>query len=210
MGIIREIKIVKYLRRLLLTILPLQEGVAMLEFLLCVPLLLIIFFGTVEVSRYFLAIQKAEKTIDMVTDTIARSDPNTPSEKLTTGNLTSLMNAVSSMMHPYDFSSNGLVIITDVSKTTGQSPVINWQFCGGGSLDATSAIGPASGTTTKQPATLPSGFTMTDGEEVLIGEIFYNFSPITVQDMIGSIQVYRVVYFAPRLGGTNSLTSKCN
>ena len=189
-----------------------QRGTAALELVLCFPLLLTIFFGTVEISRFFLAIQKTEKTVDLITDVVARSDSNYASETLSAANMSALLSSVSEMMQPFPVGANGVVIITDVTQPADitQPAVVNWQYCGGGTLSHASAIGTANANAAiKNSALLPPGVVLNAGEEVVIGEIYYNFSPITIQGMIGSIQLSRMAFHIPRVGSVSPFVSRC-
>lgn len=180
-----------------------ERGIAAVEFALCLTVLFVMFLGSVELTRYILIIQKLEKTVSMITDVTTQVDPH--SSPLTTATMSQIMNATTDMMRPYTFGASGFVILTNVTKTGSANPVIDWQYCGGGSLSAVSKIG----TTVGSNATLPSGYTMSSGEEVLIGEIFYQFSPITTQSIIPSTTLYRTSIFMPRLGALTDFVSTC-
>lgn len=182
-------------------LMPDISGTAALEFVLCVPVLLTIFFGTVEVSRYYLALQKIEKTADMIADVVARADSNYASETLTASNLQSLLQAASRMMEPFPLGDRGVIIVTSVKKPNDPTlpPEIWWQCSGGGTLIHGSYLGMPSGTGTRAVATLPSSVVLKDDEEMVVGEIYYNFSPITIQNLLGDIQVSRMSFFLPRL-----------
>lgn len=180
-----------------------ESGVAAIEFALCLTVLLLLCLGSIELTRYVLVVQKLEKTVSMMTDVTTQADPN--STPITTNVMSQIINSADDMMSPYPFNSNGKVILTNITKTGSANPVVNWQYCGGGTLSATSRIG----TTIGGAATLPSGFTMTAGEEVVIGEIFYNYSPITSQNVVPSTTLYRTSIFMPRLGALTSFSSTC-
>lgn len=180
-----------------------QSGIAAVEFALCLTVLLVMFLGSVELTRYILIIQKLEKTVSMMTDVTTQTDPN--STPMTTTIMSEILTASTDMMRPYTFGALGRVVITDVSKTGTANPVIRWQYCGGGTLNATSLIG----TTVGGDATLPAGFTMSAGEEVVIGEIFYQFTPITTQNIVPATTLYRTAVFMPRLGALTDFTSSC-
>lgn len=205
----------KYLRELYAC----QAGIAYVEFALSISLLMILFLGSVEVTRAILIVQKLEKTVTTVTDVVTQADTNT--SPLTTTEMTQLMGAVTDMMSPYTAGvsdPNIVLIITDVTATgTNNSPVINWQYCGGGTLSATSRVGSTIG----GAATLPNSFAMTATNngttqvvinEVVIGEVFYNFSPLAISrgnNMIGAIQLYKTGVYIPRLGALTSFSSHC-
>ncbi len=191
-----------------------ERGVAFVEFAICLPFLIILFFGCIEVSRYFLVIQKVEKTLDLMTDVIGQADQSSVTQQLTTEGVASTLAAAPEMMMPYDMGTRGKIIVTSVSMvevTPGNNRAfINWQACGGGTNPAVSAFGTASGNkASPNQATLPTSFTMQPGEEALLGEIFYNFSPILMQDMIGDIRLTRRVFFVPRLGSLADFNSTC-
>jgi Flp pilus assembly protein TadG len=181
-----------------------EEGVAYMEFALCVSVLLILFIGSVEVTRYVLIIQKLEKVASTVADVTTQANPNT--SPLTTTVMSELMSAVQDMMNPYTFGANGLVIVTDVTQAGANNPIVNWQYCGGGTLSATSKIG----TTIGGAATLPSGFTMIAGEETVFSEVFYKYTPIfTAQSFTVATTLYRTAVYMPRLGVLTGFSSHC-
>lgn len=186
-----------------------------MEFAICLPFLLILFFGSIEVSRYFLAIQKVEKTLDLVTDIVGQADQTSSTQNLTTEGMASIFTIAPEMMMPYEMGARGRVIITSVSMVQvapgDNRAYINWQACGGGTNPATSSFGTASGDKANPNiATLPASFSMQPGEEALLGEIFYNFSPILLQDIIGDVSMSRRVFFVPRLGSLASFDSTCS
>jgi hypothetical protein len=166
---------------------------------------MLLFLGSVEVTNYILIIQKLEKTVGTVTDVTTQADPN--NDPLTTSEMSQLMSAVQDMMNPYTFGSKGLVIVTDVTQAGSNNPIVNWQYCGGGSLAVSSKIG----TTIGGAATLPAGYTMIAGEEAVIGEIFYNYTPITMTtwSIVTANTVYRTAVFMPRLGALTGFSSHC-
>lgn len=184
-----------------------EAGLAYVEFALSVSLLMVLFFGAVEVSRCVLILQKLEKTVTTVTDVVTQADANTA--PLTTTEMTQLMGTVTDMMSPYTAGAtdpNILVIVTDVTKTGTNNPVVNWQYCGGGALSVTSSVGTTIGGT----ATLPNNFAMTAGEEVVVGEVFYKFKPLLGSNkIIGSFQLYKTSVYAPRLGALTGFSSHC-
>jgi hypothetical protein len=182
-----------------------QHGMAYVEFALCISMLMLMFLGSVETTRYVLIIQKLEQTVSTVTDVTTQADAN--NNPLTTSQMTQLMSAVQDMMNPYTFGANGLVILTDVTQPGAGNAKVNWQYCGGGTLNIASKIGSSVGGT----ATLPTGFTMIAGEEVVIGEVFYNYKPITttVWGIVSASTIYRTALFMPRLGALTAFSSHC-
>ncbi len=196
-----------YLKKYLAKLKHCEQGIAYVEFALCLSLMMLLFLGSVEVSRCVLIIQKLEKTVSTVTDVTTQTNPNTT--PLTSSQMSQLMSAVTDMMSPYTAGAsdaNILVIVSDVTKTGSASPVLNWQYCGGGNLSATSRVGTTIGGT----ATLPNSFSMNSGEELVVGEVFYNFSPIvSTNPVLGSFRIYKTAIFMPRLGALTGFSSHC-
>lgn len=178
---------------------------AYIEFALSISLLLMMFLGSVEVTRYVLIVQKLEKIVETAANVTTQADPNT--SPLTTSQMSELMSAVQDMMNPYTFGANGLVIVTDITQAGSNNPIVNWQYCGGGTLSATSKLGHTIG----GAATLPSGFTMIAGEEAVISEVFYSYTPVVATNwtIMSASTIYRTATFMPRLGALTGFSSHC-
>lgn len=173
-----------------------QEGIAYVEFAIALPFLIALFLGAVELTRYIIIVQKVEKSTVTVTDVVAQSST------IGTTQLNQLVQAVAQVMLPYSFGSNGYVIITSVSRTGTSPPVVRWQYTGGGSWVRPSQVGSSGGN-----ATLPAGITLDDKENVIVAEVYYNFSPILVNSVISGGEIYKVSVFKPRLGELTTLGS---
>src|ERR1700761_6606099 len=107
------------------------------------------------------------------------------------------------MMAPYPFGASGIIFLPDVEQPPGGTPTVQWQSCGGGTYSAASQIGAPQGQASF--SSLPGGaFAMSDNEEIVVGEIYYDFSPMTTQSIVSGVQLYRTAVYAPRL---NTLVS---
>jgi len=173
-------------------------GVAYFEFALSAPVLALLLLGSVEVTRYVLITQKVEKTAITISDLAAQE----------TTAKTSILNndliASQQVMLPYNFNNNGFVIISSVTQTGAQTaanpPIINWQYAGGGTMVETSQIG-----TVGQKATLPAGFTLNDKDNIIVTEVYYKFTPLLNNIILGPTNLYRMALFRPRLGVLTTL-----
>jgi Flp pilus assembly protein TadG len=173
-----------------------EDGIAYVEFAVCLPFLLALFLGSVEVTRYILVAQKVEKSAVTISDVVAQS------ETITATQLNLLTTAVGEVMKPYSFDTNGYVIITSVTKTGTNAPTINWQYRGGGSWTQNSLVGTGQGFT----ATLPNGLTLNDRDTVIIAEVYYNFQPmLEIGDVVEAARLYKIAVFKPRLGDLRTL-----
>ncbi len=169
---------------------------AYVEFATSLPFMLALFIGSVEITRYIMVAQKVEKSAVTISDVVAQS------ETISVTQLNQLVTAVGQVMQPYSFGASGYVIISSVSKSGTNPPRINWQYTGGGTWTRPSQVG-----TTGLTATLPNGLTLNDRDTVIVAEIFYNFQPMLVSDLLTGRQLYRVAVFKPRLGDLQTLGS---
>lgn len=183
------IKTLSALRRLRAKKTWYDRGVAATEFALTLPIWITMMLGAGDGTYYMLVNEKTDRIAYTVTDIV------TQYQVISIANLDDILKAAKQLMDPFPFDNNGIVIVTSVYKPAGQSPVIKWQYAGGGTLTQTSKIG-----TTGSTPTLPNGLTMNDNDNVIISEVFYNFEPLFVsQSMFSDKLLYRVAVYKPRL-----------
>lgn len=171
-----------------------RRGSILAEFALSFPVLVLLILGGVEIGRYILLQQKLEGIAVGIADLVSQA------ETLTVAEVDDLFAAVDHIARPFSLGSDGLVIVSSVSASNGNPPQVNWQRTGGGTGSATSAIG-APG----EAATLPAGFVVRDGETVIVGEVYYSFSPFFGQSILPSSELYNRAMFRPRFGALTSL-----
>lgn len=182
--------------RKLITITRTQSGVAYLEFAITLPFLLVLFMGGVDLTRYILISQKVEKVATTIDNIV------TQETAVTTSGLNDVTLAASQVMQPYSFGANGYVLISSVSQSGTNSSIINWQYGGGGTWTKTSQIG-----TTGNVANLPNNFTLSSGENVIVTEVYYNFTPLIPNSLITASTIYQVNIFKPRIAPLVTLGS---
>lgn len=167
-----------------------QSGIAVVEFALILPVLMLLFYGTIEVTRYILIVQKVEKLAHSIAD--VTSQEQTASATV----LNQALAATSDIMSPYTMTTNGTVFISSLYRAQGAAEAtVNWRYQGGGSLPATSQIGPLGGL-----PVVPGGFTFDERENVIAAEVFYRFSPLISAQFFGTVTVYRAAFYKPRFG----------
>ncbi len=173
-----------------------RRGSMFVELALALSFLTTLTVGGVETARYVLLVQKLERVVSTTAD-LASSGLT-----ISNGDLDQLFSASRQIAEPFDLSGNGTVIVSSVSVTGSNPPRIDWQRAGGGDLSVGSAIGTAGGV-----ATLPEGFTIRDGEEVIVAEVYYAFEPFIAPDVIAPSQLYRVAFYRPRLAPLTALAN---
>lgn len=172
-----------------------RRGVAIVEFAYVLPVLLLIALGGVEVSRYVLLNQKLDKAAVATSDLVAQATT------LTESDLSMIFLATPYVMQPFDAATNGRIVVSAVTYSTANGARVAWQRTNPGTLSVTSQIGNEGGY-----ATLPTGFTMSNGEVAIFAEAFYTYQPVLVPATIAARSLYARSIHRPRLGALDTIS----
>jgi Flp pilus assembly protein TadG len=170
-----------------------SRGIAMVEFGFALPILITLTFGTVELSRYVLLHQKLDRIAMTIADLAAQS------EELAETDVGNILAAVSHIGQPFDVDSTGLVILTSVSRS-GNQITVDWQRRNAGAVIEASRIGQPG-----QPAALPDGLVLLDGDNVIVSEVFFDYTPMLTGTLLGNQQLYHSAFFRPRFGSLDQI-----
>ena len=178
-----------------------SRGVAIVEFALALPLMITLFYGVIEVTRYILITQKTEKLAYAVADVTAQQSVATKA------NLDQVFAATANIMDPYSTGPNSRVIVSSIYRPANPNngtsiATINWQYAGAGTLASTSLLGAVGAT----PA-MPGGFTFDEKENVIAAEAYYQFSPLLTGQWFGTTIIRRVAFYKPRLAALTTAPS---
>jgi hypothetical protein len=133
---------------------------------------------------------------------MSTSDMVSQGETISIPELDVIFTAASTIMMPFTVGADGVVIVSSISATGGAAPRVVWQRSGGGTMAGmASKIGAVNGN-----AALPTGFVVRDGENVIITEVYYDFSPLFAPDIVAPQELYHRAMFRPRFG---TLTTLC-
>ncbi len=170
-----------------------EDGVALLEFMLVFPIIMLMLFGALEVSRAMLITQRTEKAgyvmADVASQYIPASGDRLGGELSETELRTNVFPLLTRMMGIYADPSKQAVILSSVRMEGGVKRV-KWQIAGGGTLTqdvasvvnglSPSAIGPAvkNQPTSFAPEVEAQLVGMAQGENLLVAEVFYFYEPI--------------------------------
>lgn len=172
-----------------------REGSMLLEMAMAMPVLMTLMLGGMEVARYVLLHQKLDRVASSIADLVSQA------ERVTVVDLQNIFDAAQYVARPFDLPAGGTVIVTSVTNPIGGGgATVNWQQAGAGAVSATSHVGAPGGA-----ATLPSGFTLADGQTIIIAEVFYDYEPWIAGGVTGSSQLYQRALFRPRYGGLTIL-----
>ena len=170
-----------------------RRGTLAIEAAFAIPVLAALVLSGVEVTRYVLLNQKIERASATMADLVSQA------ETLTEADLGNLFTATGFVVDPFDLAADGRIIVSSISKSGSAAPRVNWQrgFGGGG---GGSAFGVEGG-----DATLPAGFAVRDGESIVVGEAFFDFTPIFTGGVVGNTTLYTSSILRPRFGSLTSL-----
>jgi hypothetical protein len=170
-----------------------NKAVAAIEFALIAPIMFMLFLGGFELTRYVLIYQKISKTTASMSDLISRSP------ELYEADIANSFNAVQHLLEPYYEDTKVKVIISSVMDN-GAGNLINWQRCGGGTLDVDSELGQEG-----DYFALPAGFDLNLNEDSIVAEVYFEYESIVGIDITGSGILRKVRYNKPRLGALTEI-----
>lgn len=174
-----------------------ERGVAGMELGLCIPVLLTLFIGGIEMSNYLILHQKTEKLAMTVSDLVAQLN----TIDCTNANITQIVTAAEQIMQPYQVGASGVIFVSSVNKAGTANPVVLWQRTGGGTLPGQASKLGAQGAN----AALPAGFTLADKDNVIVAEVYYSYTPIFMSGILSPQIMYKSAYFKPRLGALTTI-----
>lgn len=173
-----------------------EDGSMLIELAFAMPLVAALLLGGVEVGRYVLLHQKLDRVASSTADLVSQA------EKVSTADIQNVFDAAEYVAAPFDLSTSGTVIVSSITNPLGSADsIVNWQQTGAGTATAASRLGTAGG-----PATLPDGFTLADGETIIVAEVFYDYAPWLFSGYTSTREIYEMALYRPRYGGLTMLS----
>jgi Flp pilus assembly protein TadG len=160
-----------------------REGTAAVEFALILPVMIVLFFGVVEVS---MALSCRSDVINVASTT---ADLTAQASTMSSADVTNVFNAASAILYPYNASAAKITVTSiaydpdTASMTAGK---VAWSCASSGS-------GYSKGTT----ISLPDGL-MTDNGSVIMAEVTYDYTSPTTLTMGTSMTMQNTFYAKPR------------
>ncbi len=191
-------KVLSNLRGRLSSFAKARAGVSAVEFALILPVMLMLYCGSVELSEALAVDRKANRVSSTICDLVSQETDVTAAE------MANIFDASSAIMEPY---SAGTVlkmelIVVDINTS---SQTVNWSKSRQGGTTATPyAKGAAS------PVTVPSTIAVV-GTQVVVARITYSFTPafsLYLQSLYKtkSYTLEHIFMMRPRLGTTITYT----
>jgi len=172
-----------------------EKGVAAVEFALIMPVMLLIYLGTLEASTLITMDRKVQSVAGAVGDLVARTD-----QSISASTLQDYFRAASGIMTP--FSSNEVLqVVTAVTVAADGTTSVAWtrQYLNG-SYSATTPH------TVGSPYPLPDEMVdISRGRMVIAAEASYSYRPLLGIVINQPINLYRSSFYMPRFGANITL-----
>lgn len=172
-----------------------DKGVAAVEFALILPVMLLVYLGTLEASTLITMDRKVQSVAGAVGDLVARAD-----ETITASTLQDYFRAASGIMTPYSPANVRQVVTAVEVRADGTTRVIWTRQYQNGLYSST--------TPHAVDATFPLPTEMIDislGRTVIATEASYSYTPLLGIVINTPVNLYRSNFFMPRFGGTIAL-----
>ena len=160
-------------------------GVAAIEFAMVVPLMIMMFVGTVEFSQVITVDRRVSQVASATADLVART------KSLSATEMTGVLQVVGELIKPYDATLLKLTVMNvKASPTDATDTKVCWHRTHNGGVST-----PAN----NSAYTLPTGV-VEQGDSVIVTEVEYNYSPLIFNYFItGPKKLEEKFYLKPRL-----------
>lgn len=181
-------RLVSSLRRQCCRLASDQRGVSAIEFALLMPLMLTMYFGSIEVTDAV----SADRQVTLVASTVA--DIASEYTSVADADIANIMQAACAVMAPFPMS-NATVVLSSVKFANGAA-TIDWSFTvSGGCTTVTTGHPKGADVTTL----IPTALNIITNTSVIWGECTYNYKPMIGYVVTGTLTMYNEIFMRPRL-----------
>lgn len=174
-----------------------RGGVAAVEFAMVVPIMFLLFVGSVEFSQAITVDRRVTQVASSTADLVARE------RKVTQGDLDGIMGIIDTLIKPYDKTKLKLTLVNVFSSMSNASDTkVCWAYNHpqNGGVNTYSEDAPYS---------LPTGI-LEAGNSVIVTEVRYDYEPMIFKYFITStFPLEEKFYLKPRLSKSIEYTRKC-
>ncbi len=164
-------------------------GLAAVEFALIVPVLITLYFGTLETTNALTASRRVTNVAETAADLVAQAT------SVSTADLNDIFAASTAILTPFNAQSVQIVISSVVADTNNKT-TIAWS----------AAYGGATARATNSAFTLPAGLT-TPNTSVVMAEVTYTYTSPLGTFITGPLTMSEIAYLRPRRSITVAKTS---
>lgn len=159
-----------------------RQGISSVEFALLLPLMLTMYFGSIEVTDAI----SADRKVTLVSNTVAEITSQYASVAST--DITNILSAASAVLSPFPVA-NATVVLSSVWIDANGNAKVDWSA----TLNGTARV---QGTTVT--TLLPSSL-LIPNTSVIWGEATYNYKPTWGYVITGTLGMYNQIFIRPRL-----------
>ena len=167
-----------------------EGAAAVVEFALVLPIMLLVYIGTVEASALIAMDRKVQSVAGALGDLVARSN-----ETMTSAALTDYFQAASGIMTPYSAETLEQVV-TQVNVAADGTTTVDWsrEFHDGTMTVGTQYVEDAE-------FTLPAAMVnISLGQSVIVSETTYSYLPLYGIVLDQPVRLHRESFYLPRFG----------
>lgn len=166
-----------------------QSGVAAVEFAIILPLMLMMYLGSYEITQAI----SVKRMTTIAASTVANIVTQYPSLSAS-NDIPDILNAASAVLTPYPVA-NATITVTLITIDANKKATVAWSKALNGS-------GYTAGTAMNIPAAL-----QIPNSSLVFGEATYKYTPLFNYFEMGTVNLYESVYMLPRdQSGTINLT----
>jgi Flp pilus assembly protein TadG len=164
-----------------------ERGVSAVEFALLLPLMLVLYFGAVEVSQAVAVDRKVTLSARSVADLVAQA------QSVNTTEVNDILDAASTVTAPYS-AANLKVTVSQIKIDAQGNATVSWS-------DArnTTAKTPGSAVTIPTALKIPNTY-------LILGEVQYTYKPVLGYVVTGTLNLKDQIYMRPRQGASVTRT----
>lgn len=166
-----------------------QRGLSAVEFALILPIMLLLYFGGVEISQAVALNRMVALTASTVANLVSQYTTISSGSQMP-----DILNASAQVLSPYP-AANAKVIVTLITIDGTGRATVTWSQA----LNTTAK-------TVGQVVTVPAGLN-TANSSIIMGETTYVYTPTFDFIHIGTLNLYSSVYMFPRASTTINLTN---
>ena len=172
-----------------------RRGTAAVEFALLAPLMVMMYFGTAELTEGLMANRKVSTVASTIGDLTAQAASTTPSA------VTDIFNVGRTVMQPYKTDGSTLRMrISSVTVDAGGTPKVDWSQGSTGLTALGKGATVALPLATKANPNDPDQPFIGSGQSVIMAEARYQFASPVAQYLPETSDLHDVLYRSPRQG----------
>lgn len=160
-----------------------------MELAFALPIMMLIIFGGVELTRFLLNAQKINRVAMSTADLVSQS------RRVSEADIQNMFRASQAVMGNETITTRGNVIISSVTRTGDDPPQVRWQRDSKGGHNGKSSVGSEGAA-----ATLPTDVVLDAGDGVIVVEVYYEHRPLLFDTVVGDQDIYQIAFFRPRFG----------